>query len=181
MLVDWWLSHGWLFCGPTDCSPPGSSVCGISKARILEWVAIFLPRGSSQPRDWICISYIVGRFFSAEPLGKLKCDTMLATDFSWIIFFRLRKFPSFLWLLRIFIRNRYSTLSVDFLQLLKLSHFSSSYIWWIILINFKIWNQIYFIPSLDQPDLIMMYIWYSYFGGCFRFYSIYLYLTTIYP
>ena len=28
-----------------DCSPPGSSVHGISQARILEWVAIFLLQG----------------------------------------------------------------------------------------------------------------------------------------
>ena len=28
------------FSDPTDYSPPGSSVCGISQARILEWVAI---------------------------------------------------------------------------------------------------------------------------------------------
>ena len=34
---------------PKDCSPPGSSVHGISQARILEWVAISSPRGSSQP------------------------------------------------------------------------------------------------------------------------------------
>ena len=27
-------------CDPMDCSPPGSSVCGILQARILEWVAI---------------------------------------------------------------------------------------------------------------------------------------------
>ena len=27
---------------PTDWSPPGSSVCGISQARILEWVGYFL-------------------------------------------------------------------------------------------------------------------------------------------
>ena len=27
-------------CDPTDCSPPGSSGCGILQARILEWVAI---------------------------------------------------------------------------------------------------------------------------------------------
>ena len=27
-------------CDPMDCSPPGSSVHGISQARILEWVAI---------------------------------------------------------------------------------------------------------------------------------------------
>ena len=34
-----------------DCSPPGSSVHGISQARILEWVAISSSRGSSWPRD----------------------------------------------------------------------------------------------------------------------------------
>ena len=30
-------------CNPMDCSPPGSSVPGISQARILEWVATLLP------------------------------------------------------------------------------------------------------------------------------------------
>ena len=34
-------------CNPVDCSPLGSSVCGILQARILEWVAIFFSRGSS--------------------------------------------------------------------------------------------------------------------------------------
>ena len=43
---------------PMDCSPPGSSVHGILHARILEWVAISFSRGSSQPRDRTCISYI---------------------------------------------------------------------------------------------------------------------------
>ena len=38
-------------CDPMDCSPPGSSVHGISQARILEWVAISCTRGSPQPRD----------------------------------------------------------------------------------------------------------------------------------
>ena len=28
------LHHLWLFCGPMDCTPPGSSVHGISQARI---------------------------------------------------------------------------------------------------------------------------------------------------
>ena len=44
--------------GPMDCSPSGSSVHGISQARILEWVAISFSRGSSQPRDWTCVSCI---------------------------------------------------------------------------------------------------------------------------
>ena len=36
-------------CNPMDCSPPGSSVLGISQARILEQVAISFSRGSSLP------------------------------------------------------------------------------------------------------------------------------------
>ena len=34
-------------CDPMDCSLPGSSVRGILQARILEWVAMPSPRGSS--------------------------------------------------------------------------------------------------------------------------------------
>ena len=51
-------------CDPMDCNPPGSSVHGISQARILEWVAIFFSRGSSWPRDWIQVSRITGWFFT---------------------------------------------------------------------------------------------------------------------
>ena len=36
-----------VLCNSMDCSPPGSSVHGISQARILEWVAISCSRGSS--------------------------------------------------------------------------------------------------------------------------------------
>ena len=43
---------------PMDCSPPGSSVCGILQARILDWVAIPFSRRSSWPRDWIRVSYV---------------------------------------------------------------------------------------------------------------------------
>ena len=41
-----------------DCSPPDSSVHGISQARILEWVAISFSRGSSWPRDQTWVSCI---------------------------------------------------------------------------------------------------------------------------
>ena len=55
---------------PTDSSPPGSSVHGISQARIVEWVAI--SRGFPQPRvkprapTWQVDSLL------SEPPGKLK-------------------------------------------------------------------------------------------------------------
>ena len=46
------LSHFSLTLGdPMDCSLSGSSVHGISQARILEWVAISLSRGTSRSRD----------------------------------------------------------------------------------------------------------------------------------
>ena len=56
------LSHVQL-CDPMDCSPPGSLVNGIFQARILEWVAVSFSRGSTQPRDRTCISYVscIGR------------------------------------------------------------------------------------------------------------------------
>ena len=45
-------------CDPMDCSPPYSSVDGISHARILEWVVISFSRASSQSRDWTHVSFI---------------------------------------------------------------------------------------------------------------------------
>ena len=41
----------WTLCNPVYCSPPASSVHGVSLARTLEWVAISFPRASSRPRD----------------------------------------------------------------------------------------------------------------------------------
>ena len=58
---------------PVDYSPPGSSIHGIFKARILQWVAISYSKGSSQPRDWTCtssISFTGSGVFSTVPPGK---------------------------------------------------------------------------------------------------------------
>ena len=51
-------------CDHMDCSLPGSSVHEIFQARVLKWVAISFSRGSSQPRDQIQASHIVGRYFT---------------------------------------------------------------------------------------------------------------------
>ena len=40
-----------LSCNPIDCSPPGSSVHGISQASILEWVAIPFSRDLPNKRN----------------------------------------------------------------------------------------------------------------------------------
>ena len=48
-------------CNPMDSSLPGSLSIGFSRQEILEWVAIFSFKGSSQPRDKTyvpCISWI---------------------------------------------------------------------------------------------------------------------------
>ena len=41
-----------------NCTPPGYFVHGILHTRILEWVAVFSSRGSSQPRDRSSVSYV---------------------------------------------------------------------------------------------------------------------------
>ena len=58
------------FCDPMDCSPPGSSVYGISKVR-LKWVAISSSRGSSWTRNQTHVSFI-GRWvlYHWAPPGK---------------------------------------------------------------------------------------------------------------
>ena len=55
-------------CDPMYCSPPGSSVHGISQAGILERVAISFFRGSSWPRDQTHVSCFAA--LTAEPQGK---------------------------------------------------------------------------------------------------------------
>ena len=46
-------------CDPMNCRLLGSSVHGILQARILEWIATFFSRGSSQPRERTCLSYVL--------------------------------------------------------------------------------------------------------------------------
>ena len=51
------------FVTPQKCRPPGSSVCGIFPARILEWIAMPSSRESLLPRDKTFISFVscIGR------------------------------------------------------------------------------------------------------------------------
>ena len=67
-------------CDPMDCSPPDSSVHGISQARILEWVATSFSRGSSRLRHQTrvsCKSPLAGGFLTTEPPGKPKIPQAL--------------------------------------------------------------------------------------------------------
>ena len=57
-------------CSPLDCRLPGSSAHGVLQARILEWVATFFSRGTSQARDRTHVSCIGRRFLNTEPPGK---------------------------------------------------------------------------------------------------------------
>ena len=60
-------------CNPMDCSPPGSSLHGISQARILEWVAVSFSRGFSWPRGQTQVSCTVGRLFMDWPTREAQC------------------------------------------------------------------------------------------------------------
>ena len=73
---------------PMDCSLSGSFIHGIFQARMQKWVAISFSRGSSQPRDWTCVSCvscIAGGFFTywairASPKKNLKTKQNLSTS-----------------------------------------------------------------------------------------------------
>ena len=69
-VLDEWLSictksPQWCLtlCNPMNCGPSDSSVHGILQARMLACIAMLSSRGSSQPRDWTCVSYVscIGR------------------------------------------------------------------------------------------------------------------------
>ena len=54
-----------------DGSPAGSSVCGISQARLLEWVAVPSPGDLLDPGIEPESLSLAGEFFTTEPPGKL--------------------------------------------------------------------------------------------------------------
>ena len=84
---------------PIDCSSLGSSICRISQARILEWVAISSSRGSSGPKDqtqvscgsyldrWFCFLFLfffVVVCFTTEPAEMaFKRNTCKAHSYLW--------------------------------------------------------------------------------------------------
>ena len=97
-------------CDHMDYNPPGSSVHGIFRARILKWVAISCSRGSFWPRDQTWVSHIAGRLSTVWATRDDKLSLYLSQDseiklapmFPILVFLRLmlphfkahqRKFP----------------------------------------------------------------------------------------
>ena len=69
---------------PMNFSLPGSSVHGILQARILKWAGMPFSRGSSQPRNQTCVSYVscIGR-------QVLYHQCHLGSPIAYILFFNL--------------------------------------------------------------------------------------------
>ena len=61
-------------CGPTDFSPPGSSVQGIFQARILEGIAFSTPGDLHDPGIESLSPVLAGGFFTTVPPGKLNLE-----------------------------------------------------------------------------------------------------------
>ena len=82
---------------PTLCNPyglwPGSSVCEILQARIVEWVAMPSSRESSQPRDWIHISYVscTGRWILYHKITWEALELPITQQFHFWIFMWKKK------------------------------------------------------------------------------------------
>ena len=93
----------WTLCDPgLDCSLPGSSVCGVLQARLLECVTTPSSRGSSQSSDRTHISYIscTGRLGSlplalpGKPLLSIFIAKYLNNHFNTICSQRRKNVPT---------------------------------------------------------------------------------------
>ena len=111
---------------PIDGSPPGSPVPGILQARTLEWVAISfsnawkwkvkvksLSRVRLPATPWTAayqlppsIGFSRQEYWSRVPLPSPK-SMMLAVGYSYVAFIMLKKCPSILALLNVFIKKEY--------------------------------------------------------------------------
>ena len=77
-------------CDSMDYSLPGSSVHGISQAKVLEWVAISFSRGSCYPgiEPWsLTSSVLAGGFFITESPEKPQWCCVLRTKFCLVLCF----------------------------------------------------------------------------------------------
>ena len=64
-------------CNPMDCSPPGSSVHGISQARILEQVGLPFPSPGDLPNPGIELQCLLQWQVGSSPLGPLGSPTYM--------------------------------------------------------------------------------------------------------
>ena len=104
------VTHTWFklqiltLCVPMDCSLPGSSVRGIFQARVLEWVAIFFSRESSQPRDGTRVSSIIGRLFTVWATREAPKQNVVYTynGMEWLKGMKFWYMLQLGWFLRIF-------------------------------------------------------------------------------
>ena len=111
-----------LFCDPHGLWPPGSSVHGISQARIMKHIAISFYRGSSWPREWTWVSCIVGGFFTIQ----LPWSFTIPMHFKMITMIILvSSYKDTIYLLTIF----------HTLYILFYAHYSFIYNWKLVLFN----------------------------------------------
>ena len=69
-----WAQSCLTLCNPVDCSPPSSSVHGISQARRLEWLPFPSPGDLPNPGIKPMSPALAGRFFTSEPPGKPRVE-----------------------------------------------------------------------------------------------------------
>ena len=134
-----------ILCDPMDCSPPGSSVHGISQARILEWVAISSSMGSSQPRDWTyrpASPALQADSFTTKPPRKPQkhlCSTNMYMDeyLSCVISENFSGNSDFSWVIHLNCTRPFVSLFWVFIHLLALWDFINSVVILLLLLGKK--------------------------------------------
>ena len=76
-------------CDSLDCSPPGSSVHGILRARILERIAMPSSRGSLWARTQTGVSHIAGGFLTSWATREAHCQAIVYCKYICLFIFCL--------------------------------------------------------------------------------------------
>ena len=110
-------------CDPMGWGPPGSSVHGILRVRILVWVAMPSSRASSQPRDRTHVSLIASRFFTSWAMREARGHVNICIKNCKKVFKKRKKLPFCLYALDCWKPFHFST---TIFQIPFRAHFGSS-------------------------------------------------------
>ena len=140
-----------------DCSPPGSSVHGMSQARTLEWVASFSSRRSSWPRDRTHLSF-TGRWIlycwvTREPKEhRIEVDLIILRKDAHCLHFL---WPDSTWIFTSWFINESSSTEIVTARVTSCSH---SFIYW-LLIRHQILLETLDIPWGTEQLIIALAWW----------------------
>ena len=149
----------------TEAMATGSSVHGISQARIMERVAISLFRGSSWPKEWICVSCIGRRILCHRATREAHRSFWIVPNTSSVGWFQI-DFPTVFLCLTYFTKHN-ALRSIHVVATDKTLFFLMSEYYSIVCVHVYIYVRTYHHISLFKCWWILrLLLYFSYLSYC---------------